>query len=264
MTRSNKTKLAVTLLSLITLNSYAVDNQITINQSIINYNNNGNLSKKFDVKSGFPHRSYVTTELYEIVNPGKDDQRKILYKAVDKKTDYGKKILKEMSRKGIEVKHPFDSDMHQNPSKIILEKKGDFLDTKSMSIINLNKNLDKERVYRLKVFPIVKGFTKKNKANGVKIMMQYEVLLLVQPVNPILKYNYALEGKNLFIENTGNSNFIIEKMTQCDNKKENCYEITPKRIYADATYNFKLKYSTDVISRFDFGGKRTEVTFTVK
>jgi hypothetical protein len=264
MIRNNKTKFSLALLSLIAFNSSAIDNQITINQSIINYNNNGNLSKKFDVKSGFPHRSYVTTELYEIVNPGKVNQRKILYKAVDKNTVYGEKILNEMSKKGIEIKHPFDSDMHQNPSKIILEKKGDFLDTKSMSIINLNKNLEKERVYRLKVFPIVKGFTKKNKTNGVKIMMQYEVLLLVQPVNPILKYNYTLENKSLYIENTGNSNFIIEKMTQCDKKKENCYEITPKRIYADANYNFKLKYNTNVVSRFDFGGKRTEVTFTVK
>lgn len=254
-----------TIISLLALSfsnyAFAENNQISINKSIINFNKNGQISQKFEVRNGFPNRTYIETELYEIMNAGTSKENKVLYKAMDENTDYGKKQLLKYKKNNITLKSPFDAGIHFNPNKFILEESGNFLDTKTISILNLNVNLNKERVFRLKTYPVVSGFKSNNKTSGIKILMQYEVLILIQPDNPILKYSIDYSDKKLTIKNNGNSNFLLDKIEQCDKNNENCYELAPKRIYADAEYSFSLKYNTEVKSIVDFGGDRETITF---
>lgn len=244
------------------VNVNAIENQITINKSIIHFNNNENISQSFAVRNGFNNKAYVDTDLYEIINAGKENESKILYKAIDEESEKGKKMISRFKDLNVEIKHPIESDLHQNPPRMILDKKGSYLDTKTISVVNINKELEKEKVYRLRVYPVVKGFEKENKVNGIKFLMQYEVLIMVQPNNPILDYSYEFTNdKTLHVENNGNSNFILEEISQCDENKENCYEIAPKRIYADVKHDFQFKYDTEVNATLNFGGELKEVVF---
>ena len=236
-------------------------NQIAINKSIITFKDNKNISEKYEIKNGFPHKAYIDTELYEIIYPGTKKQHKVIYKSVDKTTKVGMSFYKKMKGKNVEIKDYIDSGIHFTPNKLILEENGNFLDTKSISILNLNESLAKERVYRLKTFPIIAGFKNNNKVTGVKILIQYEILILVQPNTPILSYEVDFDNNLMTIKNKGNSNFILEKLTQCDNQGVNCYELTSKRIYADASHSYKLKYTTPISVKLNFGGIRQDMVF---
>lgn len=249
-------------LAMISLSVNAIEDQITINKSIIHFNNNENISQSFAVKNGFNNKAYVDTDLYEIINAGKENESKILYKAIDSESDKGKALLSRFKELNVEVRHPIEANLHQNPPRMILDTKGSYLDTKTISVVNINEELQKEKVYRLRVYPVVKGFEKENKVNGIKFLMQYEVLILVQPNNPILDYTYNFTNDTtLHVKNNGNSNFILEEISQCDENKENCYSIAPKRIYADIEHDFQLKYSTEVNATLNFGGKLEKVIF---
>lgn len=262
----NKYKLFIASAILFSSSAFSIENQITINKSIMHFNNNQNISQSFSVRNGFSNKAYVSTDLYEIVNPGKDNESKILYKAMDFESDKTKEKLIHFKNNNISVLHPVESSIHQNPPRMILDSKGSYLDTKSISIVNINESLKKEKVYRLRVYPVLKGFEKENKVNGIKFLMQYEVLILVQPDSPTLDYTveYKENTSKIIVSNNGNSNFILEDIEQCDEENKNCYTIPPKRIYADITHTFELKYKTNVSAIMNFGGELKKVVFEPK
>lgn len=233
--------LAVSLLTIISFNATA--SKILVDNVIVNFDENSKSKEDVFVRNLSNEDSYVKVIVTEIINAGMEDQKKI------------------------EHKNPKESGIFVSPNKLVLKAKGTRGDSKAIRIANINKSLDKDRIYRIQVVPVISDFKKEEQGLGVKILMGYEILTMIQPDNPILDYTYDISDKKFNITNTGNSNFILQRGTQCDvNEKESvCEKLPTKRIYSGMSYSIDLpKGNKDINYYLQFGEKNIIKDFKVK
>jgi len=191
--------------------------KILVDNVIVNFDENNRGKEDVFVRNLSEEDSYVKIIVTEIINAGLDNQERI------------------------EHKNPKESGIFVSPNKLVLNPQGSKGESKAIRIANINKNLDKDRIYRVQVVPVISDFKKEDEGLGVKILMGYEILTIIQPNNPILDYQYTINDSKFNIKNTGNSNFLLHRGTQCkDDKKEVCEKLPTKRIYAGMEYSFDL------------------------
>lgn len=213
-------------------------NQILLDNVIVNFDNNNRTKEDIFVRNISNENTYVKIVVTEIINAGKENQEKI------------------------EHKNPKESGIFVSPNKLILKPKGDPNDHQAIRIANINKELNQDRIYRIQVLPVINDFEKKEQGMGVKILMGYEILTLIQPNNPIMEYDYEIKGNKLTFTNNGNSNILLHNGKQCDLNNENCKEIKTKRVYAGTSFTFDLPYSDNEVKFYlKFGEKNKLETF---
>lgn len=213
-------------------------NQILLDNVIVNFDNNNRTKEDIFVRNISDENTYVKIVVTEIINAGKENQEKI------------------------EHRNPKESGIFVSPNKLILKPKGDPNDHQAIRIANINKELNQDRIYRIQVLPVISDFEKKEKGMGVKILMGYEILTLIQPNNPIMEYDYEIKGNKLTFTNNGNSNILLHNGEQCDLNKENCKEVKTKRVYAGTSFTFDLPYNDNEVKFYlKFGEKNKLETF---
>ena len=216
----------------------AFSNQILLDNVIVNFDNNNKTKEDIFVRNISEKDTYVKIIVTEIINAGKENQEKI------------------------EHKNPKKSGIFVTPNKLILTPKGEINDHQAIRIANINKELKEDRIYRIQVLPVINDFEKKEKGMGVKMLMGYEILTLIQPNNPIMKYDYEIKNKQLIFNNTGNSNILLHNGEQCDSNNENCKKIKDKRVYAGTSFTFNLPYNNNEVKFYlKFGEKNKLETF---
>jgi hypothetical protein len=213
--------------------------KILVDNVIVNFDANNRGKEDVFVRNLSEENSYVKVIVTEVINAGLDNQTKI------------------------EHKNPKEAGIFVSPNKLVLNPKGTKGENKAIRIANLNKSLEKDRIYRIQVVPVIGDFQKEDEGLGVKILMGYEILTLIQPNKPVLDYSYTIEGKKLIISNTGNSNFLLHRGVQCEDKERTkCSKLPTKRIYADMKYTLDLPYNTKEIEYYiQFGEKNELKTF---
>lgn len=154
--------------------------------------------------------------------------------------------------------NPKEAGLLVSPNKLIVPPKG----RKLLRFVNLNKNAQEERVYRVSVTPVVGNLSAKQP--GVKLLIGYEVLVLVHPANGDFELVHERKAKRLTISNHGNQNVLLRKGTQCAPGVEDqalCTQITGKRLYPGNTWTTELEKDLPVTYFLSKGKEHTVQTF---
>lgn len=94
-----------------------------------------------------------------------------------------------------------------------------------------------ERVFRVTVKPVAGEL--KSSASGIKVLVGYDVLVLVRPVSSSVAVSARREGSKLMLRNDGNASVELVDGQQC-NAQKLCSSLGGKRLYAGATWVLDL------------------------
>lgn len=97
---------------------------------------------------------------------------------------------------------------------------------------------DSERVYRVTVKPVVGKLS--SVQSGLKLLVGYDVLVLVRPTVPNVSLIASRSGDQLTIRNEGNVSVELSEGKQCTDPGH-CTDLPSKRLYAGASWSQSLK-----------------------
>jgi P pilus assembly chaperone PapD len=159
---------------------------------------------------------YVSIDIMEVRDPGTEQEVR------EKVTD------------------PGQAKFVVTPNKLIIPPLG----RKPVRLVNLAPG-NLERIFRVNVTPVLPPLEDVT-TSVVRVVVAYQLLVIVQPLQPIEDLQVTRNGRQLLFENRGNTNFLLSEGTQCDSDGANCDELPTKRIYASNTFEVPLKYDTPV------------------
>ena len=163
---------------------------------------------------------YVKIDVLEVINPGQPNEQRNL------------------------VRNPDKVDLLVTPSRMVIPPNG----TKLLRLINLATDIQEEKVYRINITPIAAPNAEKAEGTKVNIIIAYQALVLISPLNPTYEVDAKREGKMLSVTNTGNSYVVVKGGEQCPaiKNEEECFAIPPKRVYSGVTYRVELPFGEPV------------------
>lgn len=175
--------------------------------------------------------AYVSVDISLVTNPGEKFQKR-------------KKIY-----------DPEKLGLLATPNKIVIPPGG----SRIFRLMVLGNHQDKERVYVVSVTPANKHVIThkinpgdKNSAKmGIGFNVGYGVRVTVRPTDMkpgLMMHRY---GKQLVLENKGNTNVLVGGGKQCVGSAP-CFEFKPHRIYPGNLIKIPLKYDAPVTVRTQF------------
>ena len=132
---------------------------------------------------------------------------------------------------------PTKAGLLVSPNKLVIKPGG----RKLVRFVNLNPNPIEEHVYRVGISPVVGDLV--SEQSGVKIVIGYEVLVLVHAANSKPELQHKRTGKHLEIKNIGNKNILLREGLQCldeEINEEDCEHIPGKRLYPGNEWQVEL------------------------
>jgi P pilus assembly chaperone PapD len=117
-----------------------------------------------------------------------------------------------------------------SPSRVILEPG----QRRLLRVASLNPPGERERVYRVTVKPVAGAL--QSSASGIKIMVGYDILVLVRPERATISLVSARQNGQVTVRNDGNSSVELIDGQQCDAQRKSCSAISGKRLYAGASW----------------------------
>jgi len=193
-------RIAIFLLCLITQPVMAA---MSLDKIIVYLDDQPNAREDIVVSNPDQEALYLQTEIYRVDRPGLEGEQRI------------------------RVINPDEFKLLVSPSRAVIPAG----EEKRFRIMPLDRDLEKEQVYRVTFKPVVGEI--KSEKNALKILIAYQVLIFVQPRNG--EYRLALErkGAQLSLVNHGNINAEVVQMEYC--QQQECKAMTTRgRIYADA------------------------------
>lgn len=131
------------------------------------------------------------------------------------------------------ISNPIKSGLLVTPSRSII-KAGE--KRKSITVLNTNPSLTKERVYRIDISPAISGPEVVSEAQ-LKLLIGYDVLVHVQPKKVNFSYTTGSNSEGQpTITNIGNAHFEMRNGKACvtESKKE-CITFPDWFVYPDVT-----------------------------
>ena len=178
-------------------------------------------------------KAYVQIKVYEILNPGTRDEKKVLVPKSDR------------------------TSIIVSPQRMIIEPSG----KKNVRFIALNKDLKKDKVYRVNVAPIAGKFDVES-GQYIKILIAYDVLTFIRPSDENAEFIAKRDGKKIIFESLGNTNVLLRKATQCPKGgKLKCKNIAGKRLYSGTKHVQELPFDNEVDYMYSIGGKIHKKTY---
>ncbi len=169
-----------------------------------------------DVWNNSPDRAYVAAEPREIISPGTAAQ------ATRKDPD------------------PEKLGLLVAPARMILEPG----QHKLLRIASIGPMDTRERVYRITVKPEVGALV--SDKSGLKLLIGYDVLVLVRPPAPRPVVVGKRSGNLLTFTNEGNVSIELAEGRQCDSAGKGCTALPGKRLYAGARWTEPLRSAAPV------------------
>lgn len=163
------------------------------------------------------------------------------------------------SEKRITITDPRESGLLVTPNKIVVPPGG----RKLVRLVSLEPLGEKERVYRVTFKPVVGDL--ETEQIGIKVLIGYEVLILMQPAAPDPNLIVNRSGKTLSFENKGNTNILLREGKQCpdgvSNDSESCERLGGKRLYPGNSWSVDLPYNKAVDYQMSIGTKNSVKTY---
>ena len=169
------------------------------------------LKDDVEVWNNSPDRAYIAVEPREILDAGTADERV--------RTDPDPEKL------GLLV----------TPARMVLEPG----QRKLVRLASLAPPSEKERIFRVTVKPVLGEFQSKD--TGLKIVVGYDVLVIVRPITSSPGLSAIRSGRTLKFTNTGNVSIELVDGRQCDSSQVHCVTLPGKRLYAGATWSEQLQ-----------------------
>ena len=155
-------------------------------------------------------KAYVAIEPRQIVNPGTASE--------------GVRTDPDPEKLGLLV----------TPARMILEPG----ERKIIRLVSLALPSNQERVYRVTVKPVATDV--QSTSSGLKILVGYDVLVLVRPATAASTVSASRSGRTLTFTNGGNVSVELVDGRQCDSSRTHCTDLPGKRLYAGATWSEQL------------------------
>lgn len=193
----------------------AANAQLALSEVIVELKPGAAMREDVEMTNLSTERLYVLAEPREIVSPGTPDER-------DRRDPDPEKL-------GLLV----------SPSRSILEAG----QHKLLRVAVLGGASDRERIYRVTVKPVVGDVT--SKQSGLKLLVGYDMLVLVRPSAPRVQIEGTREGDVLVIRNRGNSSVEMFAGKQCFAVGK-CAQLPSRRLYAGAELRVALSGSGPV------------------
>lgn len=220
----------LTLLVLVSLPCSAIANMF-VDRSIIEFVASDGRQQDLRVSNRGNDQMYVQIEVLDVQNPGADNEQRVTL------TD-----LSEMS-------------LLATPKQFVLPAQGE----RAIRLVSLQEASDVERIYRVNVTPVLPPLAD-NEASVVRVVVAYQLLVIVQPVNPIEDLFVERRGDVMYFENRGNSYVLLAEGEQCSSSE--CEDVPTRRLYAGNSWELPLSDAQASVNfrMSTFQGSR-EVTF---
>ena len=194
------------------------------------------------------HASMAVSKAIVHFEPGKSTREDVMISNKDSEPLYVKVEIIEIKNPGMDnevravVKNPKQSRFLVTPNKLVVPPGG----RKAVRLVNLAPNLDKERVFRVNLTPV--AVDEEAEQSTVKVLVAYQLLVLMQPQSPKADLVSKREGNKLILENKGNSNALLRSGLLCakPDDQSSCTELPTKRLYAGNKWELDLEKSGSV------------------
>lgn len=157
----------------------------------------------------------------EVMNTGSET----IYVAVEPREVVGAGLSQSSSRQDPD---PEKLGLLVSPARMVLDPGM----RKLLRVATLDRSLERERVFRVTVKPVVAQLS--SEKAGLKVLVGYDVLILVRPAAPKIVVNGTRSGKVLMLRNEGNTSVELTSGEQCDQTGKNCQDLPGGRLYAGA------------------------------
>lgn len=188
--------------------------EFAMSEMILDFSEKKPRQKDIEILSHSKETQYIATETYIVENANSENEKRTL------------------------VKDPTKSGLMITPNKMVLSAGA----RKTMRFLLLEPPSDKEKIYRVAVKPVIQGVEAPGKGLALKVLVGYEALVIVRPVNAKIELAVERKGNSITITNNGNTNANIQSGRQCDAIGEDCKPINVGRIYAGQTWTTTLPF----------------------
>lgn len=202
-----------------------------LNSAILEFNKDKPPQQDVEVVSRSDKNDYVVAEISEVLSPGLADERRTV------------------------ITNPLNSRLLVTPNKTVLAAGG----RKTIRFVLLKPLDDKEHIYRVAIKPVIKGLDNQSIV-GLKVLIGYEVLVILRPLQPNPSYNAIRNGNRFTAANTGNTNILFQNGQQCGDTAT-CKVPPVLRIYPGQTGSVDLPFGTKVIYSVWDGATSSEKEF---
>lgn len=191
--------------------------EMILNKSILNFYAGGSIREDIEITNAGEEILYLSATVFEI------------------------NASETGSPMRVELKDPRTAGMLASPNRMIIapNKK------KILRVIARKSPSEKDKVYRIKIMPQLPPVSAKSdntkKQTGVKVLLGYELLAFIRPIDHQATLNVKKENQTLQLINEGNTNVIIRSIKQCQDENV-CKELKGKRLYAGQNWSIKLPY----------------------
>ncbi|MCB1646793.1 MAG: fimbria/pilus periplasmic chaperone [Pseudomonadales bacterium] len=184
-----------------------------VDRSIVIFEAGGQPREDVKVSNTGEEVMYIQVEVLEVKAPGSDAEERI--KAAD----------------------PREQKLIATPQKLVIQPGGQ----KLIRLVNLQKENQTERIYRINVTPIVPPL--EEETSQLRIVVAYQILTIIQPDEPVATLGASREGKQLKLSNSGNSNILLSEGKQCDPADASiCEDLPSRRLYAGNEWTLDLPW----------------------
>jgi len=205
--------------------------ELVLSDLVVDLQPGKNSRKDIELWNNSDERSYIEITPAEIVNPGQSS---------------------ELRR---EAPNPEQLGLLVSPNRMILEPG----QHKVVRIAAIAMPIDRERVYRITVKPVVGDISEGQ--SGLKVLVGYDVLAMVRPGNPVSKISGGREGRTLIVRNEGNSSAELLNGKQCGSVDKSCSALAGKRLYSGAEWRLQLPGDGPVEYSVKLGDQLSTVRF---
>ncbi len=208
---------------------------MVLSEAIIHFEPGKPLRKDIEVENPSSENLYVQIEPSVVLDPGTENERR---EAISDPREYGLLVT---------------------PNKLVVPPGG----RKLVRLVSLDPLGEKERVYRVTFKPVVGDI--ESEQIGIKILIGYEVLVLMQPASPEPNLVAQRNGKTISFSNEGNTNVLLREGKQCpkgtSSKPEDCESLRGKRLYPGNQYSVELPFNRSVEYQMSIGTKNLVKTY---
>lgn len=201
--------------------SHPVFGQLSVDKSIIEFDGKSTM-QDIEITNKGSYKLYLDLVIAEIINP------------------------EHPSPTRVELTDPRSAPILVNPRQVLLAPG----QRKRVRIILREPAAEIDSIYRLKVKPYT-GKVRLNsedddlKASGLKILVGYDLLVIARPETLVPDVQVNRTNDSIEFKNSGNTNVMLSKITQCHSSGNQCSEIKPNRLYVGETYTVALPNKGD-------------------
>lgn len=208
----SKAVLGLGLMALIPVSSASAE--LVVSQLIVELKPAKSRAADIEIYNDSDERAYVSIEPREIVDPGLEQERPML--------------SPDPEKLGLLV----------SPRRLVIEPD----QRRRLRVAAIGLVPSRERVYRVTVKPVAGNVT--GAESGLKLLVGYDLLVLVRPSAPNPDVDVRRQGQSLTIVNRGNTSVEFADGKQCDSDRKSCLQLPSKRLYAGATWRQDLPRAT--------------------